>query len=431
MSKDDKYAVTVADDVTKFGLAMANALILSDVWCHRRIESLSLMEGARGRRNVSIDCSPTSVLWNYESPDGDSVSQLLVPLAFMAKVPIRDLDVVDRGGEPVPILGTDANAKVGAAVLASIIGVFGDVDITKDRLGVLSLISTVVKETPTNAQRAASRLFRIVKLPPFARNIVEDFAHNFLLIGVLDKTLAGQRQVIKYSYHWEGETLSLERKTARNLLLAGFGIEEYHLEVDAQNLQFAKSYHFECPAPPGLVITQVRLPIDSTGIAPTDRSRGTMGHANGRYSDSFSGGAPVRVRLELDSSGILPRVVFGSLAVLTFFIAAIVANLYELLSGTVDAATAMLLTVPALLLGLDSRQTENRVVSGLLWPLRLSSLLLAISLFGFSLVLVLGLGWEIGAIYSAFGVLLSLTIFSVASSGYRRLRSAERGMVRS
>src|SRR5699024_448581 len=98
--------------------ALADAIINWSSWVTRRIDSVQLLEGSRGRLKHSIDCVPPPdpqlayeeserVLQNISSVQG----QLMVPLAFISKAPMRHLDVTRTDGTPMPLLGSEETSS--------------------------------------------------------------------------------------------------------------------------------------------------------------------------------------------------------------------------------------------------------------------------------------------------------------------------------
>src|SRR5699024_7926833 len=109
--------------------AVAEAVLGWQVWSHRRVESLRLLEGRRGRRRISLDCTPPpEPALAYEAAERsnsqieDVRGPLMIPLAIFAKQAMRDLDVVDTSGEAVPILGLQENGILAWSALVHAVG---------------------------------------------------------------------------------------------------------------------------------------------------------------------------------------------------------------------------------------------------------------------------------------------------------------------
>jgi len=365
---------------------------------------------------------------------GGRERQLLVPLAFMAKQSVRDLDVRDRDGRPLPVLGTEANGLVAAATIGVLVEALGKKKTGVDDAALWELTVSIAMSTSAAAAKELARLFDRVELDEVAKGIIADFAHNFLLIAVLPLDSVGLRQVVKYSYHWEKgvsphrDTLGNAIRDVAQSISAGFGLSSYTLGVDVNGLENSRSFHFECPAPHGLTVHSVRLPTDDSFSEPTDLTATGVGHAHGHYSRSSAGlGKLIYVDLRLDPAGLLPRVMAGAIGVF-ILLASLVAfpSLYVALMEAAEGATAVLLSIPALLLGLNARGTENKLVSRMLIPLRLAAVVLALLLFFLAGLLVLGTSIAIAINLIATGMLFSIALVALTTVGYYELNVSGR-----
>jgi lysylphosphatidylglycerol synthetase-like protein (DUF2156 family) len=92
--------------------------------------------------------------------------------------------------------------------------------------------------------------------------------------------------------------------------------------------------------------------------------------------------------------------------------------LYSALQHSLDSATAILLAVPALFLGLLAGRKENQMLLELFRPLRLSAAILAAILLLLALLLVIGAGVELSRVFLIPCLIIAVAIFSLSFGGY-------------
>jgi hypothetical protein len=408
----------LTDDLLEAGSYLAASLLDWPSWCHRKVETLDLLEGRRGRRRVSLDCSPRVLNWRVP---GDTFDSALVPLAYLAKDTLRDFDVRDDQGRSVPILGASSNGALAAAAIAFLLGLEpSKIDVSAQ----WDHICDVVFQRGADAEMAAGELIQTFVVAEAAtETLIRDLARSFLLIAVLEVESRDRRQILKFSYHWESGPSPLSAGQFFRRIGAGLGFNAFSLDVDLSHFDTPESFHFECSAPNGLTCIGVHLPNDERGNEVVDSTRTMVGHAHGTYDfEQARHDGTAIVRFELDRSGLLPRVALSALAVAVIFLTLLlVPGSYASLSDEVDAATALLLFAPAILIALGTRGSENDLVSGLLRTLRWASYLLCACILVSGALLVLGatgdtvrLAW-----ITSFGT--SLGILALTFSGIVRL----------
>lgn len=378
------------------GRAIADALYLGSTWRHRKVESLRLMEGERGRRRVSLDCTPPpEPALAYDAaeravPTIDDVDgPVMVPLAMISKGALRHFDVTDSAGAPLPILSRSENAWVALSVLLNELNPPAEVEMPK----LHEALWTVVQGPPEAASRMVERLLangvvdgsRVLDLntvSTFAEGLLYDLAENFLLIALVPSDKAGQRLLLKYSSHWR-TILGGGRVGLRNRLLAAAGFGAAPVDLQVEGAADAASYHLEVHAPPGLQCSGLSLPADGGGLGAEqpDTTTDVVAHAVGSYTAVPAD--PARLKLAVPTSGL------RSVAVLTGLFTAATFVLEETLPGARpalldagDGAVAVLLAAPAVALALLARPGENALASHLLAPLRWLVLAYAALLIG-------------------------------------------------
>lgn len=377
------------------GRPLAAAMLDWSAWVHRKVESLSLLEGERARRRVSVDCSPVPIPWPDPSKSSRALSQSqstqsVVPLALMRKGPIRDLDVVGDSGQILPVLTRSENALLAAAAMLVLIeasvprgSLTGRVGGRRIRDAVWSRVWGVAHSEPVTAEAEARSLVVDFGLNETVEAIMMDLADNFVLCALIPSTQVGRRQVIKFSYHWDGVRRPSLGYYLR-LAFAGIGYCSTRMLVEVPGVETANSYHLEVPAPLGLLVSD---------ISPSDRvagrwpAPGPIGHAHA--SRDYSGKPVAAVYLRLAGSGLLTTMFLylvlaaGLLSLMRFYPEAL-----ENAAMNTDAVTALVTLAPALLFGLASRRSESSIVSRLLLPLRSIAGLLSAYFLGLSALLI-------------------------------------------
>lgn len=367
------------------GEAMASSIIDWQAWCHRKVESLNLMEGDRARRRVSLDCTPQDIGWPvYDWPKWWAHrrdAQIAVPLTMMSKGLIRDLDVSDSEGRPISVLGRSENVAIAELTMWAMVKKSVIPGLEQE---VRAILSDIAGMESKRAQAKAEGLIVMLKLSDSVANRILDFAANFLLVALLPREKANQRQLIKYSYHWERESPGTIRSALRGLV-AGLGFISYKSVMEIAFAQSARSYHLEVPAPDGLLVTKIRLGKGSDGLLKPSRPS-VVGHAQANYSKLDDGTDDAEIFIRLARRSILPPVAGAALLVwLGFSWALIAPNALSSMRSSADAATALLLVGPALMIGWLARNGENAITSRLLGPTRfiagsLSLLLVSVGL---------------------------------------------------
>lgn len=411
----------LSPDLLEAGASLASAILDWQSWCHRKVESLDLLEGRRGRRRISLDCSPRTLQW---VEPGSSAALSLVPLTYMAKDTLRDFDVHDDQGRSIPVLGTESNGLLAAAAIAYLIGLQSGRDTAAESW---ESICRVTFGAGDDAETCAGELIMTVSPNALTATLIRDLARNFILIAALAPEADPRRQVIKYSYHWESEDgIRGGIRSRINAGRAGLGLRRFSLSMELNSLDSAQSYHLECSAPRGIVCTGVHLPPDRSGRAPRDTSRTPVGHAHGNYDfEAANNNNNATIQFTLDRTGLIPRVAWSALATTAIFAGLLfVPQSFEALAKSVDAATALLLFVPAILIALSTRGPENEIVAQLLLTLRILAYVNCLLLFVAGALLVLDLPegplrvtWVISGIVSGITFLLSVAGITALNVG--------------
>lgn len=238
-----------------------------------------------------------------------------------------------------------------------------------------------------------------------------DFADNFVLCALIPTERVGSRQVLKFSYHWDGVRRPSIGYYLR-LVLAGVGYCSTRLLVEVPGVETANSYHLEVPAPRGLLVTDISPSERVGGRWPTPSP---IGHAHA--SRDYRGQPLAAVYLRLAGPGLLTTMFLyltGAVALLSlmrFYPTAL-----ENAALNTDAVTALVTLAPALLFGLATRRSESSIVSRLLLPLRAVAGLLSAYFLGLSALLILAAPENVSD-YVRWGLDVTVLLWFVVGAG--------------
>jgi hypothetical protein len=389
------------------GAALAYALLVSQQWKFRRVESLRLLAGPSARRRVSLDLMPPpDVALAYYAAERRSASidevrgSVMVPLTLMQKGALRNFDVRSAAGEAIPVLGRQENADLGVAIVLSEIDrpdAFQDPSLER-------AVRAVVDAPPADALAAYFELTRhgrhggLTVLAPselseFGDQLLRDFCDNYLMVGLFPASSAGERLVVKYAFHWDladwGKDVGLIREWG-----AAAGYAPARLAVGLGDPADSASYHLEVHPPDDLLVAAIGLPgIEQSDVLSDDRP-GAIAHAVGTYSLPPFGDA--WVDLKVPGGGlrfVASLVVLFTLA--AFWLERLLPGGHKAMLDASDGAGTILLAAPAVVLALLARPSENVITSRLLRPVRI--LVLACSL-----LLVTGAATLVGYLHEPF-----------------------------
>lgn len=306
----------------------------------------------------------------------------------MRKGLIRDLDVQDDTGRALAVLSRGENSLLSAAAMyvlveASVPALQKSTGMALAPAKLWERVWRIAESSSDVAREVARALIHDLGLNETVQAAILDLADNFLLCALIPKERAPARQVLKFSYHWEGAKGSTPRYYFR-LGFAGLGFCSARVLVEAPGVDTANSYHLEIAAPRGLLVTDIASAEASRTTWPTPSPVGHV-HASGGF-----GSVPTAaVYLRLAGPGLLTTMflyLIVASAILSFmrFYPPALANA----AANTDAVTALVTLAPALLFGLATRGAENSIVARMLLPLRTIAGLLSAYFLGLSALLI-------------------------------------------
>ena len=401
-------------------------------WSYRKVDTIELLPGTRGRRHVSVDCAPPliaipSSLGGSEFPAAGSIA---VPLVFMKKDAMRSFDARDESNRALPVLGRTTNSTLSSAALYIIITLaLNETEILEYKDDIWKRVWRITILPEESAQDELKQLINSYKPSDLVLRMIQDFVSCFLLILVLPEEQAGIRQILKYSYHWD----VIPSVNIYNRLVAGFGQQSLRIPVEIGALDTAYSYHLECRVPPGLVATEIVLPKDRSGKPPKSEKLTSVAHINGNYDVACAErNQPAELWLALDSHELLPRLFLSCLAVAAISLAMLVfPTVLARIAYQADAAVALLLFFPAYVISSFAKSDENTIVSAVLLPLRVLAIMLVIWLFIAGVFIVYDPAWWATVCWFKIGYVLSAIAIVVSGRGLDKQRRLVERILRS
>lgn len=368
------------DDDALAGALLYSLLLSPERWTHRRVESIAILDHLSIHRRVSLDLS-------IPVEDADDLKHVgFMPLTFLRKEVLRNFDLRNREGHPVPVINKGpADRATGNALIALAEHILDD-PLPEEMTHNLRFVTGAephlahreleywrwaASETGHPQAAAWKRLTSAAAFVDFARSL----ADNFVLLAAMDP--ATDRQLVKLSY--EERFGDGDGSGSLGDLLTGFGWRRGSLSVAVPAVSFGESYHLEVAAPPDLEIDAAQLRFEragqNDGLVPesvTDGGRLQRAHlyASGVESE-FRGKAFIYFRRQRDAflwaSFLTALLVVALLAVGMTRLDELITAQY---SSQGETAAALLLITPTLLAAYIVRPGEHRLASKILVGVR-------------------------------------------------------------
>lgn len=400
---------------TPLALRIAQLALRPQTWIHRHVEQVCYLDRQTTRRWHSIDFTVPAV-----DPEADEpVTARFVPLARIAKADLIDFDLRDEQGTALPMLTSEQNWAVSAALLRALAELHAPG--LQDPILDGAITDLVLTRNPAVRERAWARIFdqrttlgRQLLAPPDPAfpNVPSNFAvialelaRDFYLYVPCEPDQHGQRRIVKLAYNTR-ETAPRPGSLGERL---GWSAIEGSFQVPLAG--WANSYHFELLAPGGTEILAGDFAARSHGEERHDGLLGPTSRGHFRLSQLDRRTGRVDVRL---------RAADGALALGTLLLSAItVAVLFAFkqhlatITNPADLAAVdpVLLALPGLFIVYLVRPGEHAILTDFLAGLRWVAL--ASGLSGFAAAVVLCLGLDPKRLHAW---LLALTIVAAAAT---------------
>lgn len=225
----------------EIAVGFAALLTRHAAWRHRRVETITVLSHEQVRRRVSVDFT---VPLEHREALRLSEGEWIVPLAYLAKRPLVDFDLLAEDESAVPLLRSDEAQLIARELLYLMLDLDGDVD--ED---VAPLIEWILAASPEEAAAVDEAVAELEDghgpLPGFAA-LAHQLTRGFLLCAVIADV--SRRRVIKFAY---------DEPLARPGRLAHF--------YDAPGCTEAASYHAEVAVPDEMRARSTELIDNVTG----------------------------------------------------------------------------------------------------------------------------------------------------------------------
>lgn len=272
-------------------------------WVHRRVESFRFQDVGATSVRVSLDYTIPK-----EHGLKSSADRVLVPIAWLAKGPIKRLDVRAADGCSVPVLTSPQHREIGIAVLTRLAGRRGgrvrDLDGRLDEVlrapaGIGEpfadqLLKDLDWDGPGVTSSDDEELFEFMLLR---------MSEEYLLIAEVPLDQLGTRSLIKYSYEADQSAV----------LADGLPGE---LALSVPSFGAAASVHIEVELPSDLTILESQLTeerrVGGERLCDAEYTPSGIHHLVGHASSPFSAGL-FRARLAVRRSATTRYAVLASL----------------------------------------------------------------------------------------------------------------------
>jgi hypothetical protein len=245
-------------------------------WIHRRVHSVTLVDETRLEHRISLDFTVPEEDLDQLSAGGD---QVVVPLAFVRKGPMRHFDLRDESGAALPTLTVNQNHPIALQTME----LLGKVALTEAGIRaapdplVLRDVVAVALDNPPRSVSALQRVLRGVgsagdrhqreKMSgsPKLRAIATDLCSQFVLYVVV-RAKPGERRIVKFRYE---DALAPRRAGGlwRRMLTAlteWLGFTGTQLTIPVTGMGTATSFHFEIEMPAGAIVERAALLSSAT-----------------------------------------------------------------------------------------------------------------------------------------------------------------------
>lgn len=280
------------------------------LWIHRRVHSVSLVDETRLEHRISLDFTVPEEDLDQLSAGGD---QVVVPLAFVRKGPMRHFDLRDEAGTALPTLTVNQNhpialrtmellgkvalreARISAAPDPNVLHDVVDVALSNPPKSVVALRRVLRGEAGPGDREQRATLSRSPKL----RAIATDLCTQFVLYVVV-RARPGERRIVKFRYE---DALASTREGGRwrrslSALTEWLGFTGTPLTIPVTGMGSATSFHFEIEMPAGAIVERAAL-LSSAAPGETIASDTTTVRAHLMTHDQrrgMIGAADLRIR---------------------------------------------------------------------------------------------------------------------------------------
>jgi len=362
------------------GLAIAQLLGYTNVWVHRRVETVAMVEDTL-RRHVSVDFTlPT---WAIPiTSDGMQAPRHLAPIAILGKSTLTNFDLRDEDSGALPMLTREQNGEVAASAIIETVEQHAREPLSARARQLIRMISVGDGREPAAAFK---QLIGEPSLTPGVQQalraepvigLINTLAGGFI---VLVEVTPGERRVLKFSYEEPVQPLTPLRELLVNrrldlgrlvdLVMARLAWRPFRAVFNVPDAGSAASYHFELAVAKDLEVLRADFRAVRREGSSSTRSESSVGAPPRRRAHLYLTAPPgsrgfVVAEIRAQRQGTL------SWSLLLSGFVMIVLAIASTSAGTIahSPATAgpLLLGVPGAIAAYVSRPDDHRLTSRLL-----------------------------------------------------------------
>jgi hypothetical protein len=405
-------------------------------WIYRRTETVTYADSAVIDRRVTADVLVPQMLPGTPLPDGRTPR--MVPIAILEKRPLIGFDLRDETGERLPMVTSEQNAIMAAAVARAWIGAHD-----QDALRLLAdaELDAIVGRDSVTAHTAlhglATRVPGVVDGPWWP--LLQILADHFILF-VPDEDVPARRLItFSYQEHLASTTAATAALTAPlrvggaktlRVLTQWLGWTPTVTIVAVTAAGHSRSHHVEVLAPPALEFSGATLVIeaDEQRREVTAVGSARIAHLHIAAHTPTDAYGEAEIGLQSPRKGWLTSALVSAAVVFATLLAGRVALERIVTDDGAAANASLLVAVTGVVAGLLSRPGEHALVSKVLAGRRLVLGLTGLAAFAAAASLTLGLKAEqLVRLWTVCTFTAGLTVFVLVVSYVRAspLRRAE------
>jgi hypothetical protein len=218
---------------------IAELLLTSSEWIHRRVDSVELLDDRTARRRVSVD---------FTLPRSSAARTRHAPLLLLRKQPLSNFDLRDEDGRPVPLLTRRQTGKITTSILVRLADAIAGTPLPGE---LIDACAAIAQGSPAEASRAMRFIATDLQPEPLRERIRRDVTFRELattlvasfpvIVPVRD---GDERRILKLAYD---EPVAPSRG-----VLSALGWWGFSMLVDLPYLSASGSHHLEVRQSPGL-----------------------------------------------------------------------------------------------------------------------------------------------------------------------------------
>jgi hypothetical protein len=255
-------------EVATWGVFFAS-LLEDPSWVGRRVETIRLLDRSRVERRISLDVDFDDVRARVHEAGlpASALQDLPLPVAFLRKQLLFDLDVSDGGGQSLSVATSDVDAAASGSLILAVAAREAGEAISwrmpawrRAWTEVATQVAIVTRAAdappsplvaPESFSDEANALWRRLFRAGPAAGLLRDFADQYQLMVYVDATGPWRHRVLKFT------TVDALRYEERLRSLNRIGLAPAILDVPLSGIGSAAREHTRVIAPEGTTVTGV------------------------------------------------------------------------------------------------------------------------------------------------------------------------------